>query len=125
MSIVIGFNINKEAIKEYKKITGKEIAYGVFAAAQSNIGNSDIFNSDGTTPGGVVVAGILGDEYYSFELVITGFNDENKNVKIAMGAYAKVTDGEEITYSYMQNFAPSEGDKYFFVSYNDVLNATK
>ena len=125
MAIVIGFIINHDAIKEYKSITGKEIAYGVFATLQSNIGKNDIFNSDGTTPGGVVVAEILGNEYYSFELVITGFNEENKNVKIAMGAYAKVTDGEEITYSYMQNFAPSEGDKYFFVSYNDVLNATK
>ena len=120
-AIVIGFIVNHDAIKEYKSITGKEIAYGVFATSQSNIGKNDIFSKDGTTPSGVVVAEILGDEYYSFELVITGFNEENKNAKIAMGAYAKVTDGEEITYSYMQNFAPSEGEKYFFISYSDII----
>lgn len=122
MAIVIGFIVNHDAIKEYKKITGKGFAYGAFATSQSNIGNNDIFNSDGTTPSGVVNAEITGNEYYSFELVITGFNDENKNVKIAMGAYAKVTYGEKTTYSYMQDFEPNEGEKYFFISYSDVLN---
>lgn len=122
MAIVIGFIVNHDAIKEYKKITGKGFAYGAFATSQSNIGNNDIFNSDGTTLSGVVNAEITGNEYYSFELVITGFNDENKNVKIAMGAYAKVTDGEKTTYSYMQDFEPNEGEKYFFISYSDVLN---
>ncbi len=121
MAIVIGFIVNHDAIKEYKSVTGKEIAYGVFATSQLNIGKNDIFSKDGTTPSGVVAAEILGDEYYSFELVITGFNEENKNAKIAMGAYAKVTDGEEITYSYMQDFEPNEGEKYFFISYSDVI----
>jgi hypothetical protein len=40
-----------------------------------------------------------------------------------MGAYVSVTDKEVTTYSYMQGGTPLENEKYFFVSYNDIINS--
>ena len=41
-----------------------------------------------------------------------------------MGAYVAVNDGENIEYSYMQKGKPNEGEKYSFVSYNDISNGS-
>ena len=43
-----------------------------------------------------------------------------KDIKLAMGAYVAVTDGEATEYSYLQADTPLENEKYSFVSYNDV-----
>lgn len=119
-AMVIGFVVNSSAIDEYEEITKKELTYGVFAVSQNNIENKDIFKDDGTAQDGVINAEIESDTFYSFELIITSFNDTNKTAKIAMGAYAKVKYGEKTTYSYMQGFESNEGEKYFFVSYDDA-----
>ena len=36
------------------------------------------------------------------------------------GKFFYVKDGEKTTYSYMQGFEPNEGEKYFFVSYDEA-----
>ena len=119
--IVIGFAANDEAITEYEEITGKTIKYGVFAVLQDRLGNNDVFSKDGTTAEGVVNADITNYEFAVFELKIVGFTDNQKDAKIAMGAYVAVTDGETTEYSYMQGRTPAEGDNYYYVSYNDVV----
>ncbi len=119
-AMVVGFIVNGSAIDEYEEITKKEITYGVFAVAQNNIENKDIFKDNGTAQDGVINAEIESDTFCSFELIITGFNDTNKTAKIAMGAYTKVKDGDKTAYSYMQGFEPNEGEKYFFISYDEA-----
>lgn len=119
-AMVIGFVVNSSAIDEYEEITKKELTYGVFAVSQNNIENKDIFKDNGTAQDGVINVEIDEYKFYSFELIIIGFNDTNETAKIAMGAYTKVKDGEKTTYSYMQGFEPNEGEKYFFVSYDDA-----
>ena len=119
-SIAVGFVVNSGAIKEYEKATGKTVKYGAFAAAQNKIGNNDIFNGDGTTAPNTVVAEIEKYEYTSFDLVLSGFNDTNKNAMLAIGAYVTITDGENTEYSYMQPGKPAEGNKYSFISYNEI-----
>ncbi len=55
---------------------------------------------------------------------ITGFTDEQKDTRLAMGAYVCVADGEATEYSYMQD--DTKGEKvgnYYFVSYNDVVGS--
>ena len=42
-------------------------------------------------------------------------------MKLAMGAYVAVTDGEATEYSYLQPGAPDGNEKYSFVSYNDIV----
>ncbi len=122
--IAIGFTVNNEAIKEYTEATGKTLKYGVFAVSKNKLGNSDIFGEDGTVAEGVINAEIANYDFEAFELKIVGFTDEQKDTKLAMGAYVAVTEGETTEYSYMQSGTPEEGEKYCFVSYNDIVGVS-
>ena len=121
--IAIGFTVNNEAIKAYEEVTGKTLKYGVFAVLQSRLGDNDVFAEDGTVAEGAINADITSYEFALFELKIVGFTDEYKDIKLAMGAYVAVTDGETTEYSYMQGGEPNENEKYCFVSYNDIVGA--
>ena len=121
--IAIGFTVNNVAIAEYEEATGKTLKYGVFAVLQSRLGNNDVFAEDGTVAEGAINADITSYEFALFELKIVGFTDEYKDIKLAMGAYVAVTDGETTEYSYLQSGTPNENEKYCFVSYNDIVGA--
>jgi hypothetical protein len=101
---------------------GKKVEYGVFVGLQGTVGKNDIFDKDGKALAGVVCAQITNYEFTVFELKVSGLTDEKMNVKLAMGAYVKETHEDGVKYSYMQNDAPDENEKYSFVSYNDILN---
>ena len=119
--IAVGYIVNNTAIDEYESLTGKSVKYGVFAVTEEKLGNSDIFGVNGAAKG-VISAEITNYEFVAFELKITGFTDDYKNVKLAMGAYVEVTDGEATEYSYMQdNTKGTTNGKYYFASYNDIL----
>ena len=121
--IAIGFTVNNVAIAEYEEITGKTLKYGVFAALQSKLKDKDVFAEDGTAAEGVISAEITNYQFVAFELKIVGFTDEQKDTKLAMGAYVAVIDGETTEYSYLQSGTPNENEKYCFVSYNSIVNA--
>ena len=121
--IAIGFTVNNVAIAEYEEATGKTLKYGVFAVLQSKLKDKDVFAEDGTAAEGVISAEITNYQFVAFELKIIGFTDEYKDIKLAMGAYVAVTDGETTEYSYMQSGTPNENEKYCFVSYNDIVGA--
>ena len=118
--IALGFKVNSEAITEYEKLTGKTVAYGVFAVSQSKLGANNIFGENGE-----MTKGVLGSEIKTshtvFEIKITNIPEDKADVKLALGAYVAVTDGEATEYSYMQPGTPDENEKYCFVSYNDVV----
>ena len=119
--IAIGFTVNNEAITEYEEVTGKTLKYGVFAVLKDRLGNNDVFSEDGTVSDGVINADLSNRQFSVFELKITGFTDDDKkNIKLAMGAYVAVKDGETTEYSILQSGAPLENEKYCFVSYNDI-----
>ena len=80
-----------------------------------------IIYKDGTVADGVINAEILAQQFSAFELKVIGFTDEQKEKKLAIGAYVAVTDGEIVEYSYMQAESPGEGERYSFVSYNDLV----
>ena len=128
-ALAIGYTINNEAIKEYEKVTGKTLKYGVYAVLKDKLGTDDIFDENGKANTNAVTAEVSGDNYVAVEFKITGFTDTYKDLKLAMGAYVITTENEasdgEATeskpeYSYLQVGKPNEGEKYFFVSYNDV-----
>ena len=118
--IAVGFTVDIEAIKEYEKVTDKTLKYGAFAVAKQKIGDNYIFASDGTVASNAIVAELSNYEFVSFELKIVGFTDEYKDAKLAMGAYAIVSDENATEYSYIQAGAPLNGEKYSFVSYYDI-----
>ena len=121
--IAIGYTVNNEAITEYEEVTGKTLKYGVFAVLKDKLGDNDVFDKNGVAANGVLGAEIKNCEFAAFELKIVGFTDNQKDIKLAMGAYVAVTDGETTEYSYMQGGTPLENEKYCFVSYNDIVNA--
>ena len=119
--IAVGYTINNEAIREYEKATGKALKYGAFAVLKDKLGTDDLFNAKGEVANGAISAEISGNNYVAVELKITGFTDDYKDTKLAMGVYVAVTDGENIKYSYLQAGTPSENEKYSFISYNDIV----
>ena len=119
--IAVGYTINNEAIREYEKATGKALKYGVFAVLKDKLGTDDLFNAKGEVANGAISAEISGNNYAAVELKITGFTDDYKDTKLAMGVYVAVTDGETAEYSYLQSGTPNENEKYSFISYNDIV----
>jgi len=119
--VTIGYTVNNEAIKEYTEATGKTLKYGVFVVLKDKLGDNDVFDKNGVAANGVLGAEIKNCEFAAFELKIVGFTDTQKDIKLAMGAYVAVTNGETTEYSYMQGGEPNENEKYCFVSYNDIV----
>lgn len=118
--IVIGFTVNTKAIAEYEKVTEKTLEYGVFAVSQGKIENNSIFDENGNIASGAIAVAITDYKFVAFDLKISGFTEENKDKKLALGAYVAVTEGEATEYSYLQADIPSENEKYSFVSFSDV-----
>ena len=116
--IAIGFTINNEAVAEYRA-TGKCITFGVYAVAQQRLGENDIFDENGNATAGVINADLTSYVFDAFEIKIVGFNDTQKDIKLAMGAYV-TEDGK--TYSYMQSDKAGElVGSYYAVTYNSVI----
>ena len=121
--IAIGYTVNNEAIAKYETVTGKTLNYGVFAATKEKLGDNDIFGSDGTLAKGVVTSDVTKHGFTAFELKVTGFANEHKDLLLALGAYVITTDGETTEYSYLQD--TSKGalyGNYYFASYNTVIS---
>ena len=121
-SIAIGFTVNYNAISVYESTTKKTVNFGVFAVSQKNLGENDIFSSDGKASNGVICADVTGYEFTSFELKISGFSGEYMTMKFAMGAYVITTKDGVAEYAYLQYEAPSQGEKYHFASFEEIKN---
>ena len=117
----IGYKINHKAINDYKSLDDKDFSYGLFVVIKEKIGNNDIFNEKGAALDGVFAADITDCKFDIYNLKIVGFKNEQTDAKFAIGAFAMSTINGKTEYSYMQGKSPDEGDKYFFASYNDIV----
>ncbi len=120
--ITVDYRANLDAIAEYERITGETISYGLYVATQNTLGNKYVFDENGVAIDGAVTIA-LSRKYTKMTVKLFGFEtDELKATKFAVGAYVEAisTEGEEI--SYLQSGKVADGDKYAFVSYNDVVN---
>ena len=120
--LAIGFVINSEAIREYEQALDVTVEYGAFAAAKDKIGSNPIFGENGEIASNVICAEISGYTFTSFELKIVGFAEDQKDLKLAMGAYVAVLNEEGTEYSYLQGGTPNENDRYYFTSYNEAVS---
>lgn len=118
--IAIGYTVNGDAVAEYTSVTGKTLKYGVFVILKDKLGENDIFDKNGQAISGAITAEITNYNFTAFELKILGISSEQKDIKIAMGAYACVSDEEGAEYSYMQAGTPLKGEKYCFISFNEI-----
>ena len=121
--IAIGYMVNKAAVDKYENLTGKTLKYGLFLVSEAKLGENDIFSASGAS-NGVISVDMSNRAYDVFELRVFGFNDENKDAKIATGAYVVESDEEGTEYSYLQSSTPTEGKKYCFLSYNEMVGNT-
>ena len=120
--IAVGYTVNNTAINTYKEIANVSLKYGVFAISQEKLGAGDVFDENGTVAANAISFDVTGYEYSVFVLKIVGFTDAQKEVKLAMGAFVAVNDGEKTTYSYMQDDKAGEKvGNYYFVSYNTIV----
>lgn len=120
--MLTSYGVNVSAIKEYENITGKEFKYGVFAVLQAKLGENDVMNEDGTFIGGTVNVDYTDTSFDIIEFKIQGYQtEEQMQSKIAMGVYAYIKDESSAEISYVQQVNPSEGEKYTFISYSDLV----
>ena len=118
--IAVGFLLNSEMIEIYEKTTNSTLKYGFFATLKDRIGENDIFDSEGNAAQGVISADVTNYSSKGVALKIVNFKDEQKDIKIAMGIYvATISDGAT-RYSYLQANKPIDGEKYAFISYNEI-----
>ena len=118
--VAVGYTVDYGAISEYEELTGNTVKYGVFAVLKDKIGANDVFGIDGTVADGVVSAEVTEYALCAFEIKVVGFDDSQKDIKLAIGAYVAVTIDGATEYSYMQAGTADEGEKYCFASYNDM-----
>ena len=122
---VVKYTVNNEAIALYKELTGKDVAFGLYAATETKLDGGDIFDEKGMPNEGALKAEV-GSGFMILELKVAGFTtEEQKAEKLALGVYVETTFEETKEYSFLNQEIPAEGDKYFFVSYNDVLDLVK
>ena len=115
--VTVGFKVNNTAVSEYAEVSGYTVSYGVFAVAAEKLDENDVFEDEDA-----IIAEINNKQFDIFELKIFGFTDENKDAKIALGAYVSQTNEQGTTYSCMQVGTPNPGEKYCFVSFNDLIS---
>ncbi len=122
-ALAIGYKVDAEALSLYTSLTGKTVEYGVFAVSQANLEGRNVFEN-GEAISGSITANITSYSFASFELKITGFEGDNVNKPLAMGAYVAVSDGSTTEYSYMQDDTKGDLiDGYYFVTYNQAIGA--
>ncbi len=119
VGMVITFKVNKNAISELKRVENIELTYGVYAASKERLQDNDILNADGS-PSDYVVKAEIDSLYASYDFKLTGFNTEaQKATPIALGTYVIDNNGK---ITYIQIGEPMENEKYFFISFDSVLN---
>ena len=121
---VIGYTVNGAAIERYEEITGYTLTYGAFVTSKNSIGKNEIFDESGNTVKGVVVAEMSGGYIDGFELKIMGLVSEaQRNVPLAVGAYVTAKKDTETENTYLQQGKADGGEKYAFISLNQIVEA--
>ncbi len=120
--LAIGFIVNSEAIQAYEEVTEKTIRYGVFAVSKDNIENKELFDANGKKANGVISTEITDYNFNSFEVRIVEFAENQKDLKLAMGAYIALEGQSGTEYAYLQNNLPNDGEKYAFTSFNEAVS---
>ncbi len=118
--IQISFVVNYDAIANYNAIKGTNIKYGIFAVSKENAQGKEIVNASGEGAKGVACVDFSKHSYDIFAIRVVGFalDKAYMSAQFALGAY--VIEGDKV--SYLQEGTPTEGDTYFYTSYNEQVN---
>ena len=83
--IVIGFSVNREAIKQFEELTLNTMEYGVVVALADKLnGNAPLDNAVASSS---VIKAPVSKDYVCFEFIVSGFTDEMLDLEVVMAAY--------------------------------------
>ena len=122
-SIAVGYELNDDAVEEYKAVTGKALEIGVVFAGLDNLAGKQPLDENGDAVtlevGKVLKADLSGFDYKVYDFVIADIDDSIKDVKLVIAAY--IYDGEDVKYL-QEN---GEGDTVSGISYNEAMEKIK
>ena len=118
--VAIGYDVNNDAIVAYEGATGKSFDYGIFVAPKTILGQDELFDAEGAVCVDVKKHGMA-----KFEIKVVGFNDNNKDLEIAIGAYVAVSKDGKSEYVYVQDSAPAEGNRYSYDTFSGICELLK
>lgn len=118
--VAIGYDVDNASLVAYETATGKSFDYGVFAASKTVLGQEELFNVEGAIRVDMKKYGMA-----KFEIKVVGFSDTNNNLDFAMGAYIAVSKDDVFEYTYVQNSAPADGDKYSYDTFSSINESLK
>ena len=119
--IAIGYKVNKAAIARYTELTNDTVFYGIFAASQSVLSGKEIFDENGDAIEGAFTAEMHKSLCY-FDVKLVLKTEAQRNVFVALGAYVKSL---KMGTEYLVSEEPTEGEAYYFVSYNQLAASLK
>ena len=124
-AIMVGFEVNREAINDYKEVEGYDLSYGLFVAKSAKLGDNYIFDENGNLNTGANAVEMSNQRPYSvIELKVTGIDTFKKRGEaLVMGSYVAISDGESTEYVYLQAYEATDGKKYSTVRLLDYLTS--
>ena len=118
-AITLGFKVNNASIAKYEEITGETVRYGLYAATEQILGNSDVIDENGEFLSGIITAEMPEDKFSILGIKIHGFDtDTQKNAPFTIGVYVISDKNDVKTVSYVHAETPAEGKKHAYVTYN-------
>lgn len=117
--IIQQFAVNKSAVSEFKKITGKTVQYGAIIASMDAVGNDNPIDENGASiKDGVYATNLTNKDLVVFEVMINGIpEDARASAALVCGAYV-IIDGK---ISYIDNGTKEE--KVVANTYTQVVKA--
>jgi hypothetical protein len=119
--VVLGFKIDKDAISDFEQAGGISLSFGVFAASKKNLGDGEIIDKTGNLSSNTLGQDLTGYANSFMQIKVTGFTtDEQRNAEFVLGAFVIVVSDEKTVASYLFGTEPKDGEKYAFVSFNEI-----
>ena len=119
-SLCIGFDINTDAIEEYKKSYNDDLTYGVVFSPYDMLGGKAPLDENGQPikldSGKVLTADLTSYSYAFYDLIISDIPENAKDTRLVISAY--IIDGDNIYYVQSNGLSNTvEG-----ISFNEAIN---
>ncbi|MBQ3041526.1 MAG: leucine-rich repeat domain-containing protein [Clostridia bacterium] len=119
-AVSIRYQANRASIAEYTSETGNVVEYGMYATIKNVLGDNEIIGENGEAGEGAVMVS-LSSAFVNLEIKLLGIGDDQKDTLFAIGAFVKETSNEVAEYKLLEYASPKDGDKYYFTSFNEII----
>ena len=116
----IRYKVNKASIQVYIDETGKTVEYGMYATIKDVLDENEIIDANGDAGNGTALV-FVSKEFVNLEIKLLGIGENQKDILFALGAFVKETTEDSVTYKLLEYASPKDGDKYYFTSFNEII----